>query len=244
MVADGAAHASPDPAAGRQPRRGSSRWLSLVALARLRASGRSMDRSRALLSHWWPRSASSSSPAPARSAWRHRCRSWSASAAVRTPASWSRTPKRWSAWSASTPWCRQDRNFDRRQAEGHGVIAAAAFSETEVLRLAAAIERASEHPLAAAIVRAARNAMLATAKVNAISTPGRQGRRRQMVEGRKLALGNANFMADSVSTLRRCKAMPTVCAATAPPRCSSPSMTKPEASSLLPTRSKRPRRKR
>ena len=44
---------------------------------------------------------------------------------------------------------RQDRYADRGQAEGVAVVPVPGFDETEVLRLAASVERASEHPLAA-----------------------------------------------------------------------------------------------
>jgi len=63
------------------------------------------------------------------------------------------------------------------------------FSEAEVLRLAAGIERRSEHPVAAAIVRAAEDRGLAIPDVAEFSaTPG-QGAG-GLVEGRQLYVGN------------------------------------------------------
>ena len=75
------------------------------------------------------------------------------------------------------------------------VIAAAGFDEAEVLRLAASIERGSEHPLAAAIVAAAADRNLATAEVGDFDAPAGKGVI-GTVEGRKVALGSANFMAE------------------------------------------------
>ena len=50
---------------------------------------------------------------------------------------------------------RQDRYTDRRQAEGRRRRRGAGFRRNDLLRLAASVERGSEHPLAAAIVAAA-----------------------------------------------------------------------------------------
>ena len=72
------------------------------------------------------------------------------------PASWSRTPTRSNGWRRSTARRRQDRHPDRGQAEGRRNHAGRGFGEAEMVRLAAGVERASEHPLAAAIVAAAR----------------------------------------------------------------------------------------
>ena len=47
------------------------------------------------------------------------------------------------------------------------IVAAAGFQDSEILRLAASVERASEHPLADAIVRAAKERNLDLAKVDA-----------------------------------------------------------------------------
>ena len=73
------------------------------------------------------------------------------------------------------------------------VVAAPGFSETEVLRLSASVERASEHPLAAAIVAAAAKQGIATAPVAEFDSPTGKGAF-GTVEGRKVVLGSAAFL--------------------------------------------------
>ena len=58
------------------------------------------------------------------------------------------------------------------------LVAAPGFSEAEVLRLSASVERASEHPLAVAIVAAAEKRGIATAPVTGFELSHRQGRSR------------------------------------------------------------------
>jgi Cu+-exporting ATPase len=73
------------------------------------------------------------------------------------------------------------------------VEAAAGWSETDLLRLAAAVERGSQHPLAAAIVRAAeaqRIPIPAVTGFTSTSGKGVSGR----VEGRRVDLGNVELM--------------------------------------------------
>jgi Cu+-exporting ATPase len=75
------------------------------------------------------------------------------------------------------------------------VIALAPTSEDEVLRLAASLERGSEHPLAAAIVNAAEAKALSLASVadfRSVTGKGVTGK----VEGRAMALGNESLLAD------------------------------------------------
>lgn len=67
------------------------------------------------------------------------------------------------------------------------------FSEPEILSLAAALERGSEHPLARAIVNAADGLAIEVEKLDhfeAIAGEGVRG----LVGGRNIALGNAKFM--------------------------------------------------
>jgi P-type Cu+ transporter len=75
------------------------------------------------------------------------------------------------------------------------IVPAAGFDEAEVLRLAASVERASEHPLALAIVEAAETRGVATAPVTEFDSPAGQGAL-GAVEGRRIVLGNAKFMAE------------------------------------------------
>ena len=75
------------------------------------------------------------------------------------------------------------------------VIPAAGFTEAEVLRLAASVERASEHPLAVAIVAAAEAKGLATSAVTDFDSPVGKGAF-GTVEGKRIVLGNAKFLAE------------------------------------------------
>ena len=70
------------------------------------------------------------------------------------------------------------------------------FDEAELLRLAAGVERASEHPLAEAIVAAAQTRGLAIPAVSGFDSPTGRGAS-GVVEGRRVLLGNAAFMAES-----------------------------------------------
>ncbi len=75
------------------------------------------------------------------------------------------------------------------------IITADGQDETELLRLAASVEHASEHPLAAAIVRAARDRKIELAKVTGFDAPSGKGAIGTI--GRKrMAIGNARFMAE------------------------------------------------
>jgi len=73
------------------------------------------------------------------------------------------------------------------------VVAAAGFSEDEVLRLAASLDQGSEHPLAAAIVIAARERGLGLDKVERFESSTGIGVRGS-VGGKALALGNSALM--------------------------------------------------
>ncbi|MBV8186450.1 MAG: copper-translocating P-type ATPase, partial [Alphaproteobacteria bacterium] len=75
------------------------------------------------------------------------------------------------------------------------VAAAAGSSEDEVLRLAASVEKASEHPLAAAIVAAAAERKLALGDVAEFDSPTGKGVLGR-VDGRMLVLGNPRFLAE------------------------------------------------
>ena len=73
------------------------------------------------------------------------------------------------------------------------VVPAGGFDETEVLRLAASVEKASEHPLALAIVAAAQERKLSVSAVSEFDSPTGKGVV-GVVDGRRLALGNAKFL--------------------------------------------------
>ncbi|MEP6838748.1 MAG: copper-translocating P-type ATPase [Bradyrhizobium sp.] len=75
------------------------------------------------------------------------------------------------------------------------VVPAAGFSESELLPLAASLERSSEHPLAAAIVTAAKDRGATTEEPTdfaSVTGKGVTGK----IGGRSVALGNAKLMAD------------------------------------------------
>jgi P-type Cu+ transporter len=79
-------------------------------------------------------------------------------------------------------------------------VAAPGGDEHELLRLAAGVERASEHPLARAIVEAAAARKLALPDVGDFAAPAGRGAV-GTVEGRRVALGTAKFLADmNIST--------------------------------------------
>ncbi|PZQ57326.1 MAG: haloacid dehalogenase [Phenylobacterium zucineum] len=69
------------------------------------------------------------------------------------------------------------------------------FDETEALRLAASLERGSEHPLADAIVRAARDRGVALAEPSGFDSPVGKGVE-GVVDGRRVVLGSGRFLAE------------------------------------------------
>src|SRR5712692_6151311 len=73
------------------------------------------------------------------------------------------------------------------------IVPAAGFHEADILRLAASVERASEHPLADAIVRAAIEKNLDLSKVEEFDSPTGKGAIGK-VDGKTIALGNSNFL--------------------------------------------------
>jgi Cu+-exporting ATPase len=75
------------------------------------------------------------------------------------------------------------------------VVAAEGFAGDDVLRLAAGVERASEHPLARAVVAAAEAKELAAPAVTDFEAPAGKGAW-GLVEGRRVALGSAAFMSE------------------------------------------------
>ena len=75
------------------------------------------------------------------------------------------------------------------------IVPAPGFDEQELLRLAASVERASEHPLADAIVAAADERKIALAQVNDFDSPTGKGALGK-VDGKRVVLGQGRFMTE------------------------------------------------
>jgi Cu+-exporting ATPase len=75
------------------------------------------------------------------------------------------------------------------------VVPAPGLDEGQVLRFAASVEQASEHPLARAIVEAAKERKIGLADVADFDAPTGKGAR-GIVEGRKVALGNNHLLSE------------------------------------------------
>ena len=73
------------------------------------------------------------------------------------------------------------------------IVAAPGFTEADILRLAASVERASEHPLADAIVRSAKERKLDLGKVKGFDSPTGKGATGK-VDGKTVLLGNSAFL--------------------------------------------------
>jgi len=74
------------------------------------------------------------------------------------------------------------------------IVAAEGFAEDELLRLAASLERGSEHPLADAVVRAATERGLTLSEPAGFDSPVGRGVT-GLVEGRRLLLGSGRYLA-------------------------------------------------
>jgi Cu+-exporting ATPase len=85
--------------------------------------------------------------------------------------------------------------FDKTGTLTEGRPKVVAFSSAQILRLAASVERASEHPLAGAIVEAARAQKLAFGEVSGFEYLVGKGVK-GIVEGRRIAAGNHALMTD------------------------------------------------
>ena len=128
------------------------------------------------------------------------------------------------------------------------IVPAPGFDENEVLRLAASVERGSEHPLAAAIVAAAAERKLELAPVRGLRFARRQGRdrhgRRQARSRSAMPNSSPNSSIDTAALAARGRAparrrrhRDLRCASTASSPASSPSPTR--SSRRRPTRSRR-----
>jgi Cu+-exporting ATPase len=84
--------------------------------------------------------------------------------------------------------------------QGHpaltAIVTAPGFLENDVLRLAASVEQASEHPLAEAIVQAAAQRHLPLATVEGFDSASGKGARGR-VEDREVRIGNRAFLAEA-----------------------------------------------
>jgi Cu+-exporting ATPase len=75
------------------------------------------------------------------------------------------------------------------------IVPAAGFSEADLLRLAAGVEAASEHPLARAVVAAAQARGIAIPAVSEFDSPTGKGAL-GTVEGRRVVIGQAAFLTE------------------------------------------------
>jgi Cu+-exporting ATPase len=75
------------------------------------------------------------------------------------------------------------------------IVTADGFEENELLRLAASVERGSEHPLALAILNAAKARGQKLGEVSDFLSPSGKGAT-GTVDGRRIALGNATLMSE------------------------------------------------
>jgi Cu+-exporting ATPase len=75
------------------------------------------------------------------------------------------------------------------------IVTADGFEEAELLRLAASVERGSEHPLAMAILNAAKERGLKPGEVSDFASPSGKGAT-GTIDGRRIALGNAMLMGE------------------------------------------------
>ncbi len=76
------------------------------------------------------------------------------------------------------------------------IIVAEGFEEEELLRIAAGVERASEHPLALAIVNSAVDRNIEIPPVSDFDSPTGKGAV-GTIEGRRITLGNARFLGEA-----------------------------------------------
>ncbi len=73
------------------------------------------------------------------------------------------------------------------------IVPAPGFDEDQILRLAASVERASEHPLADALVRAAKARGLELGSVDAFDSPTGKGASGRL-DGKTIVIGNSGYL--------------------------------------------------
>jgi P-type Cu+ transporter len=76
------------------------------------------------------------------------------------------------------------------------LLAAPGFTEAEILRVAASLERGSQHPLGAALVEAAQDRGLALAEAESFNAPAGKGVMGS-VEGRRVVIGNRQILQEA-----------------------------------------------
>src|SRR3546814_7610648 len=81
------------------------------------------------------------------------------------------------------------------------IVPATGFEEAELLRLAASVERVSEHPLALAIVEAAKARGLSTSEVGDFDSPTGRGAL-GTVDGRRIVLRSEEHTSELQSLMR------------------------------------------
>jgi len=73
------------------------------------------------------------------------------------------------------------------------IVSVSGYEENEVLRLAASVEKASEHPLASAVVAAAQERGLVLSEMSDFESPAGKGAV-GVIQGERISLGNASFL--------------------------------------------------
>src|ERR1700720_3412272 len=73
------------------------------------------------------------------------------------------------------------------------IVRVSGYEENEVLRLAASVEKASEHPLASAVVAAAQERGLVLSEMSDFESPAGKGAV-GVIQGERISLGNASFL--------------------------------------------------
>jgi Cu2+-exporting ATPase len=138
---------------------------------------------------------------------------------------------------------RQDRHPDEGRPEVTDIVIAAGLSEQELLGLAAAVERESEHPLAEAIARRAMEQDVPLLTASAFhNVPGHGAR--AAVDGRRVLVGNRRLMASEGIDLGDLDQRRDELAPPAGRRCSWPLTAGPSGCSPWPTRRGRAPRQR
>ena len=183
-----------------------------VALSSPLLFGRCSDPSRAWRTRWSTRWPCSSSPVPARSVWRRRCRSWSAPGAARRAGVLIKNAEALEVLEkVDTVVVDKTGTLTEGKPKLVTVEVVPGASESEVLRLAASLEKASEHPLAAAIVAGAQERGLQLAKDQGFQSYTGKGIF-GVVEGKRVALGQSQI-------IRRAENLTQTPCAIAPRRC-------------------------